>query len=290
MAEQWNIPTKDQIDKLPLNARVQFACRCARRVQPLFTHSWQVAPQKHRNAVEAAISYAEAVPSNKPWQGSLVGIERDAYAAAAAAADARSRPAADAANAAASAAVAASAATQSRRLVTVSASREAAFERVSEHVARAAINAANAALSALTATEFYKVEQAIAADFRVLVALAKSSGWKDYSPVPPDLLGPLWPIGMPWWAASQKAQEANTVGSRGGPEASNQVTLHLPLPPATDSPEVRELVINRLRGLVHALSEAYIAAGGSGLVVRQAELHVECPADCPAPTGGGDEK
>ena len=42
--------TKEDLDKLPRWAIVAFAARCARRVQPLFTALWPVAPQEHVHA------------------------------------------------------------------------------------------------------------------------------------------------------------------------------------------------------------------------------------------------
>ena len=48
--------TKEDLNKLPRWGIVAFAARCARRVQPLFTALWPVAPQEHVHALNAAIT------------------------------------------------------------------------------------------------------------------------------------------------------------------------------------------------------------------------------------------
>ena len=53
------LPTKEEIEKLPCWARVAFAARCARRAQPLFQKQWPDAPAEHVTAIETAIGAAE---------------------------------------------------------------------------------------------------------------------------------------------------------------------------------------------------------------------------------------
>ena len=48
-------PRKNDIAILPRWARVAFAARCARRVQPLFMTGWPDAPKEHVESVERAI-------------------------------------------------------------------------------------------------------------------------------------------------------------------------------------------------------------------------------------------
>ncbi|HLO39609.1 MAG TPA: hypothetical protein VK176_01200, partial [Phycisphaerales bacterium] len=99
--DEPKIPTEDEIAALPRGARVAFAARCARRVQPLFTHFWPDAPRKHVEAIDNAITLAE-----RRFEGSRsasVNVYADAARAAARADDA----AADAAYADAPAAYAA---------------------------------------------------------------------------------------------------------------------------------------------------------------------------------------
>lgn len=54
------LPTQEEIAKLPRWARVAFAARCARRALPLFKQHWPAAPDDHLQAVERAVSVAEA--------------------------------------------------------------------------------------------------------------------------------------------------------------------------------------------------------------------------------------
>ncbi|MCZ7633848.1 hypothetical protein FBT69_05385 [Synechococcales cyanobacterium CNB] len=54
-----HLPTKEYLQALPRWARVAFAARCARRVQPLFAHFRQKAPKEHIEAVDTAITLTE---------------------------------------------------------------------------------------------------------------------------------------------------------------------------------------------------------------------------------------
>ena len=53
------LPTMEAINGLPHWARVAFAARCVRRVEPLFVATWTQAPAKHVEAVEKAIVLSE---------------------------------------------------------------------------------------------------------------------------------------------------------------------------------------------------------------------------------------
>jgi len=86
-------PLREELRKLPRWACVAFAARCARRAQPMFTLKWKDAPREHVEAIERAITAAEA--------SARVGFaDASILAAVAAAADADAAAATDAAYAA----------------------------------------------------------------------------------------------------------------------------------------------------------------------------------------------
>jgi len=58
------IPTKEEIEQLPRWARVAFAARCARRVQPLYVIAWPDAHKNHIRDIDAAITLAEEAAEN----------------------------------------------------------------------------------------------------------------------------------------------------------------------------------------------------------------------------------
>ncbi|MEO1009164.1 MAG: hypothetical protein AAFX79_11400, partial [Planctomycetota bacterium] len=98
--------TEKDLLKLPRLARVAFAARCARRVQPLYRVLWPGAPEKHVQALDHAATLAERFANGAP-----ASVDELAAAHAAAhAADAAARAAARAAAAAHAAAAAAHAA------------------------------------------------------------------------------------------------------------------------------------------------------------------------------------
>ena len=56
--------TVQEMQKIPARARVAFAARCARRLQPALETAWKNAPSKALLLLEEAISRAEAFTSN----------------------------------------------------------------------------------------------------------------------------------------------------------------------------------------------------------------------------------
>ncbi|MFN0146596.1 MAG: hypothetical protein ACKVT1_08805, partial [Dehalococcoidia bacterium] len=84
-------PSREELVKLPRWARVAFAARCARRVQPLFLKHWPSAPKEHVEALDKAITLAEtAARSGRAavFDQKLTTAAASANAAADAAADA----------------------------------------------------------------------------------------------------------------------------------------------------------------------------------------------------------
>ena len=167
-----DLPTLEDIQKLPRWARVAFAARCARRVQPLFAARRPGATAKDIAAVDHAISRAEqsagGAVSTADAYVTAAGDAAQAYAAA---------PEVDAA-----------------ALVARAATR-AAYSTAAYTSAAAA--AYTAYTDAAEATEAAEAAAAIRCDYDLLCALSQREAWDDDSPVPPALFGPLWPDGPP---------------------------------------------------------------------------------------------
>jgi hypothetical protein len=228
------IPTEDEIRRLPLRARIAFAARCARRVQPLFQHLLPDAPEKYRTAVAKAIDLAETVATRYVASAARADAAvAYGYATAAAAADAAAA-AADAAAAAADAA--ADAAT----------------------VARAAATAARAA-EAAEAADDARALALIRQDFDLLRRLATEKKWDDETPVPPTAFGPMWPNGLPkGWPKS----EAEPLTPRTETEQKIRGLVLALMAKADTSPEVIE---EGLVKLYTAANQYHMARGGGVL-------------------------
>src|SRR4051812_39822284 len=97
-------PGTDDLRSLPQLAVVEFAARCARRVQPLYKALWPDARPKQVAAVDKAIRLAEAIASARDGRAAGVADATAAVGAANAAALAAGKAAADAAEDAADAA------------------------------------------------------------------------------------------------------------------------------------------------------------------------------------------
>lgn len=153
--------TKKDFQGWPHLARVAFAARCARRIQPLFLAAWPDAPAKHAEALETAITIGEQLTT---YASSAVS---SAAPKAANAANAAFSTNSDAAYAAAS----------------------AAYAPYSDAAA-----AANGAKSAYAAgvdpaniiTDYIKLKQAL-----------DSRDFDHDTPVSPSFFGPMWPDGVP---------------------------------------------------------------------------------------------
>ncbi len=110
MADDRGIAPDEEINELPRWARLAFAARSARRVQPLFKASWPQAPDKHIIALDNAITLAErsaADADDDAYAADYYGVTAASYAADFYAATAASYAAAEAAETEAEAAYAA---------------------------------------------------------------------------------------------------------------------------------------------------------------------------------------
>jgi hypothetical protein len=207
VAESASLPTREEIEQLPVWARVAFAARCARQALPLFQKFWPTVAIHHVNRVEQAVTFAEdaAASSSAPLsfnsytgagaaadavridsQQSVIGVLNNAYADA----PITTRP--DTARAAAAAA------------------HTAVYARCAEAAARAAENAAHAAAdaglngnadgNASAVRAAYAATYAasagvspthIRADFKLVWEESRRALWTDSSPVPKTVFGPL---------------------------------------------------------------------------------------------------
>jgi len=198
MPDKRELPTADDLKKLPLGAIVAYAVRCARRVQPLYGCAAGIAElRKHEAAVEGAISLAEDFCLSHD-------VSAPAYGAAYAARDAADTTVAkDAARAAAAAARAAAYAFDLPKCAVYD--RPVYTSRVAAEAidgARAAARAAEHASGSAAA-----VEAAARADFDRLSELNQGTYPELGQPIDATKngpLGPLWPEGPPEWSAAAK--------------------------------------------------------------------------------------
>lgn len=195
MLDTPELPTRDELMKLPLGAIVAYAVRCARRVQPLYGRAAGVAElPKHEAAVAGAISLAEEFCLSH-----VVSAAYDAAYHARTAADT-----ADAKDAARAAAAAARAAAYAFDLP-----KSAVYDR-SVYASRVAAEAADGAEAAARAAAHASdgagaAEAAARADFDRLLNLNQGTYPKlgqPFDPTENGPLGPLWPEEPPKWFAA----------------------------------------------------------------------------------------
>lgn len=165
------LPSRKEIKQLSRWAKVAFAARCARRVEPLYLKHWPRAPQEYVMAVERAVEVAEQAAS----------------AADAAAADAAAA-AADAAYSAASAAV------TNTSSASASSAADAAASAYSAAYS-AASTSASASASSSARSAGLRAIPVIRQDFERIREAGQQRNWTHATPVPPAVFGPLWPEG-----------------------------------------------------------------------------------------------
>lgn len=249
--EKPKTPTKEELLKLPRWARVAFAARCARRVQPLFVKHWPKAPKEHIEAVERAITLAES--------SARAGRAEDLVTTAAA-----SRAAAAYAAATISATARATAAARATAYAATTATTTAA-----RAAADAAADAATAADTAADAYTAYPAYPAMRRDFNRLLTLAREEKWTSDTPVDPDWLGPIGNI-----------DEADSVPATRTPQPDDVLELTLRVPAAASDEEIKLLV----KQFVLSASKYHLAHGGSGLKPGTVEVYAVAasPAGVPA--------
>ena len=176
MGGEVKIPSEDDIRQLPRWARLAFAARCARRVLPLFQHSWPDAPAEYVQVLERAVAVAET-SATTAW-GDLFGIDYSTPVFAVCEASIDAVP-------------------QSRLLCVANVGLAARAALAAADEVRFAAFAAKAATDSAWGAGLKQSEMtpAIARDFQTL--LARAELWTDYTPVPAEVFGPLWPNGVP---------------------------------------------------------------------------------------------
>jgi len=323
MGEGSESPSASTIQALPIWARVAFAARCALRVRTIFSLAVPHPTAESRQAFADALEIACATPIKKGVDGAASARFSEVVTelGRVKGSSAKAYFVCQTVIAAAMTAFGYATYQHSRELevaspggphgMGASLARTRALTSLQEAIHFAMQAAADAAAEesalplsdsnrealAATITARNKARRAmsssIASDFAAIRKAAELGKWTDDTPVDPGEngpIGPLWPLpnGEPdWKALAAEAQSEKVEAIASTSQAPGEITLHLPIPPLPDSPEVRALVVERLRVVVHELSAAYIAAGGSGLLVKDAELHIEVPALVPAGGGGG---
>jgi hypothetical protein len=248
------VPMTEDLLRLPNRAKVAFAARCARRVQPLYQGH-----KDHKAAIERAISWAENFAQSRSQQ--LEKTLDDAIADddhARVAADDAADDAADAA-AAVFAAHAAYAAYAAAAYANVAADASAAADAAG-HAENAAGHAAYAAAFAATTSGQDALLRAIASDFLLLLKAVKEGSLKADTLIPPSFFGPLWLDGVPPWS-----KEGLLADRRQGDDLQDdEIVLEIDIPDDATEEEVLEGV----RDLVDAADRLHRASGGRGLKVK----------------------
>ena len=198
MPTRSELPTQQDLKKLPLGAIVAYAARCARRVQPLYGRAAGIAElPKHTADVEGAIVLAEDFCLSH-------AVSTPAYAAAY-----HARTAADAADAKDAARAAAAAARAAAYAFDIP--KSAVYDH-SVYASRVAAEAADGAQAAARAADHASAgaqaaEAAARADFDRLLTLNQGTYPELGQPIDPTEngpLGPLWPEEPPEWFAAVK--------------------------------------------------------------------------------------
>ena len=196
---EFNQKIEAKLRDLPIWARVAFAARCARRVQPWFKASWPGAPNKLLKAVETAVTFAE--DSARTATATDTAVDTVARAASFAA-DRAAR------NSAAARKVAIVASAAARTAHASDAARAAAYFPLpilpchAYDTARAAWEAraawqARALAYFVDSKTVYNTDIFIVRDLERLAEASHAYSWTDSTPVDPALFGPMWPDGPP---------------------------------------------------------------------------------------------
>ncbi len=179
------IPKQEDLKRLPRFARVLLLARAVRRIQPLYLEAWAKAPAKFHRAIEAAIAMGEVAAS----QGKTTpGLNEAGLAAMEVYGNAPDKI------------------TFSKEHVDevpFAAARVAFAAREND-----ALFADEGFQTALSAVEYFEKSSKrsglvrqfaaiVGEEFKLLARESKTRKWKSTTPMPPDLLGPLWPDGPP---------------------------------------------------------------------------------------------
>lgn len=255
------VPTIEEIEQLPRWARVAFAARCARRVEPLYTIDWPEAPAKHIEALDIAITMAEKFAAHTGHSGKA--YEYFMYAEDAARAARSAIDADDATNDADAAAFAAAQAAH-------------AADDDGHYAARHAVDAARAAVRAANAADDggFTVT-GIRRDFDFLIKQVRENKCDDGTPVPPSAFGPMWPDGEPQWLHEDRLPSQPTEHAERTP--SEPISLYF---------DLNEFSPQEITEFLGDLSAVYASlSDGDELVID--DMTVLDTSDALVPSGGG---
>jgi len=191
------LPTEEELKDLTRWARVTLLARAVRRIQPLYLHGWPAAPKKLQQAIERAIAFGESAAAQGKAPAGSQAFGLGAMAAYGKEPDeiTFSRDYVhDVPNAASRVAFACSESQPMFASEGLEDAQRAAnyFERVTNHPCVRVFT------------------QLIRDEFALLLQVCKQEKWKKDTPVPEDLLGPLWPEGSPpgWPAPAPSRKKA----------------------------------------------------------------------------------
>lgn len=246
------------LQMLPRWARVAFAARCARRVQPLFRDEWPSAPQEHVKAIDNAITISE-----KSAAAAVLAVLAADAANGVAAISAARAAVGDAVLYADAFAVAAFVADTADRAIRAAARAATAPAR---GTFVPSVDASTAARYACAAAGTAFADAAVRRDYELLIAASEAEKWSDDTPVPPEFFGPLWPDGEP---EDWPTREPDSAGL--------QLMVEIELP---DDVELDEDRIGEISAeIADRLDDLHRAYGGDGLTVDRVEL--DAPAFTP---------
>lgn len=167
-AESDELPTEEEIAKLPRWARVAFAARCARLAQLLLINDWKDAPEEHLLALENEIAGVE----NSAAMASFDLYQRRHTAAAA--------------------------------YVSVIAAHSAKSQTVIKAAEAAEVAYGSPVAAASLAVEAGVPLSIIAREYKKILRTSEIEKWDHSTPVPPTVFGQLWPEGPPpGWPADE---------------------------------------------------------------------------------------
>ncbi|MDX9910209.1 MAG: hypothetical protein RBS39_00105 [Phycisphaerales bacterium] len=210
---------------LPLGARIALHARVARRFQPFFEHSWQDAPHDLVRYVDEAIAFAEN------WRTENFSKKSMEFAKLAQRAMER---AGDSGHQ-----IAYASASLALKIASMAAQSDPPEHGISLSLKN-------------THPVSLQVTKAIWNDYDFLRVLVRQSSprWMDETPVPAELLGPLWPDGEPeGWPNSDESDEKMTA---------TPLSLYF---------DMDEFSPQQVADMIGLLSDLYAEIGGDKLVI-----------------------
>lgn len=248
------VPTAENLSQLTMWSKIVFGARCLRRLEPLMSNSGDVSPELVSTTTRAieqceASALRGSVSSDMSaiLQLSLSSLQQSNNIASLAIS-----------RAAANLALAVDSEVLSRLTEVVTIAENMHFEGSKE-----------------PALDHWSFVQSLWWDYDLLRSIAEKDNWNDDSPVDPDLLGPLWPAGIPsWWP------EDSLSDFEAPPVIAFQFTTPAGVDPERLSDQLAEFFTN--------CNQLHLAFGGTGLSFHQPPASFE-DSGTPVTSGGGGE-